>query len=191
MRLYSTLSDAELLVLLKSGDHAAFKEIFDRYNTLLVNFAAKRSNGIEEAEDVVQEIFLHIWNHSKEFAVEGSLRNYLHRAVVNRLLNLLKHQNVQEAYIQSFQNYLDDGVNETDFRVRERVIHEIIEKEINALPPKMRQVFQLRNYKYMSNKEIAQNLGISEQTVETHIKKALKILRTKLGLAVYLLHIFY
>jgi RNA polymerase sigma-70 factor (family 1) len=188
---YSIHTDAELTAFFKAGDHDAFREVFNRYYPLLLNFAAKRSTELTEAEDAVQDVFVRIWEYREELQLFGNLGSYLHRAVANRLINLLKSQHTRGLYVEAFQKYLDEVVDDTDYRIRESQVQQIIEKEISALPPKMAEVFRLRNEKYLSNKEIADQLGISEQTVETHIKTALKRLRVRLGLFIYLMYLFY
>ena len=87
------------------------------------------------------------------------------------------------------QSFLDTAVPGTDFLVRENDLKALIEKEIHLLPPKMREVFILSRNKRMSHREIADVLAISEQTVSTHIKRALRVLRIRLGVWVYLIFI--
>jgi RNA polymerase sigma-70 factor (family 1) len=176
MTAYSTHTDQELTALLKQGDKTAFAELFDRYHALLLSFALKRTGSIDEAEDAVQEVFIRIWNHHEVLNLVGNTRSYLHRAVINQVLNQFRHMQAKEEHIESFQRYIDVQSDTTDYLVREHVLQEIIEKEIDALPPKMAEVFRLRNQQQLSNREIAEQLGLSEQTVETHMKRALKIL---------------
>jgi len=191
MKDYSKFTDLQLITLLSEGDHMAFKEIFDRYQIPLVSFASKKNENFQEAEDIVQEIFIHLWNYRKDFYLKGNLSSYLYRAVANRILNIARSRGTKDAYVKSLASYLQSKTEDTDHRVRESFVQEIIQKEILALPPRMRAVFSLRHNQYLSNREIAQQLGLSEQTVETHMKKALKTLRSRMGLAFYLLYIFY
>jgi RNA polymerase sigma-70 factor (ECF subfamily) len=191
MKDFERYTDHELIAQMRAGSQAAFKEIFDRYQVPLLNFAAKRFEDVQEVEDVVQEIFIHLWDFRVEFNLNSSLANYLFRATANRILNLVRNRGVRTAYIANLSEYLSKGSNDADFKAREALMQEVIRKEIQTLPPRMREVFGLRHYQYYSNKQIADELGISEQTVETHMKRALKHLRERLGLAVYLLYIYF
>ncbi|MDO7743049.1 MAG: sigma-70 region 4 domain-containing protein, partial [Pedobacter sp.] len=87
-------------------------------------------------------------------------------------------------------HYIDHDFNYADHRIRERDLATIIEKEISCLPAKMREVFELSRKSHLSHKEIAILLDLSELTVRTQVKKALRILRLKLGLLIYLLILF-
>ncbi len=186
MKVYNAYTDQELIALLKTDDRLAFAELFERYHALLLSFAAKRTDSMDEAEDAVQEVFIRVWNHRKAISQVLQTRNYLHRAVINQVLNQFRSVQVKEQHIKSFQHYIDTHGDATDYLVREKILQEIIEKEIDSLPPKMAEVFRLRKDQQLSNKEIAEQLGISVQTVETHMKRALKILRTRFAIILYL-----
>jgi len=84
-------------------------------------------------------------------------------------------------YLNSLQEFIDKGEYSTDLLLRERELNLIIEKEIQALPPRMREVFMLSRNEGLTHKQIAQRLGTSEQTVTTQIRNSLKVLRLKLG----------
>jgi RNA polymerase sigma-70 factor (ECF subfamily) len=182
---YISYPDAILTDLLKTDDEAAFNEIFNRYDRLLFIYAYKKLQDKEEAKDVVQDVFINLWSVRKNLGLTGELNVYLYACVRNRALNLLRSKNNMDKYIGSLQSFMEDN-KDADYLIREKDISSLIEKEIAALPPKMREVFELRRKEYLKNKEIAQRLNISEQTVATHIKRALKILRVKLGLMLYL-----
>lgn len=182
----STMSDPELLLMFKAGDENAFKEIFNRYDRLLFIYACKKLQDKEEAKDVVQDVFINLWANRNNITINGSIHYYLYSAVRNKALNVFRDRHIDERCIASLQKVINQVAETADFRVRERDISMIIEKEIAALPPKMREVFELRRKEYLTNREIAKHLDISEQTVETHMKRALKVLRLRLGIIVYL-----
>jgi RNA polymerase sigma-70 factor (ECF subfamily) len=95
---------------------------------------------------------------------------------------LVTHKKVQSRYIDSFQAYLDEvGNNDTDHRIRHNEMLGFIEAEIANLQPRMRIVFELSRKTNLTRKEIAAKLGLSEETVKSHMHHALKILKTKLG----------
>jgi len=183
---YMEHDDFKLMELLRQGNQAAFTALFNRYDRLLFIYAYKKLQDKEEAKDVVQDVFINLWNGRNDFKLQSNLSGYLYKSVSNKALNLFRDKNINEKYLLSLQELLDKNDIATDHRIREKDIASLIDREIGELPPKMREVFELRRKEYLSNKEIADKLNISEQTVATHIKRALKILRTRLGLVIYL-----
>jgi RNA polymerase sigma-70 factor (family 1) len=177
---FSKHTDQELVVHLQSGNERAFTEIFNRYRGPLFQFIYKKTGDEEIARDIVQDVFIRIWDKRREINLTGSLSSYLYRAVFNRSLDLLKHYAVREEYIVSFQQMLQAVQGGTDHRIREHDMERVIELELAALPARMREVIQLRRKEYLSNREIAERLDLSEQTVETHMKRALRVLKTRL-----------
>lgn len=190
MTSYDSFTDMELTNLLLSGDEMAFCQIFKRYNGLLYSHAYKKLRNKEEAKDVIQDVFALLWTKRYEIDFKSNLGGYLYATVRNKIFDFISHQTVESKYLGSLQDFLDNGTAVTDHMIREKQITAIIEKEIAALPPRMRLVFELSRKKYKSHKEIAEELGISQQTVTDQVKKALKILRTKLGLVTYLIFLF-
>lgn len=188
-----TLSDAELVDLLKSGDRVAYTEIYDRYILILLNHAYNKTRDREEAKDVVHEVFTTLWAGRENFNCQYNLSGYLYTAVRNNILNQVVHNNVKDKYLASIARFINNHNNQviTDHLVREHQLSIIIEKEIAELPPKMRQVFELSRKQHFSHKQIAEKLDISEQTVSKHVTNALRILRVRLGVFIYLLWLIH
>ncbi len=184
---YSTLQDQALFDLIKSEDKTAFKEVYERYFDVLYVHAYKRLHDKEEAQDVVQEIFTILWDKRESILLTTSLPAYLYTAVRNRILNIISHQQVASNYIQSLQHFIDQGSCQTDHLARENQLIAMIEKEIAALPPRMQEIFALSRKAYLSHREIAEELDLSEQTVKKQVNNALRILRTRLGLFLFIL----
>jgi len=181
MTAYSTYTDSELTGLLRSGDHLAFTEIYQRYTGVLQGHAYSKLQDREEAIDVVQELFVALWTKRETIAFHTTLSGYLYTSVRNRVLNLILHKKVASDYITSLQNFIDHGEALTDHLVREKELAIIIENEISALPEKMRAVFEMSRKGGLSHKEIAQKLGLSEKTVKNQVNNSLKVLKGKLG----------
>ncbi|MEJ2882714.1 RNA polymerase sigma factor [Pedobacter sp. GR22-6] len=185
MLAYSSLSDFELTDLLRKDDASAFTVIYNRHFDALYLHAYKRLQDRDEAQDVIHELFAQLWNKRKDFHVRSSLSAYLATAVRNKILDVISHQEVESKYVSSLQGFLDEGHCITDHRVRERQMQELIEQGIADLPPKMREVFELSRKHQLSHKQIAEQLNLSEQTVRKQVNNALKILRVKLGLMLF------
>lgn len=177
---YSTLPDHELLDLLKSGDIAAFTAVHDRYYGLLYSHAYKRLSQREEVKDILQELFAYLWNN-RETIQFTSLPAYLYTAARNRILNVYRHQKVRSDHVAAFQAYLGGPEPLADELLREKELIALVEKEVAALPPKMRQVFEMSRNLHLSHQEIADQLNLSPLTVRKQVNNSLKILRVKLG----------
>jgi RNA polymerase sigma-70 factor (family 1) len=182
MARYGTYTDQELAFLLKGGDHAAYAEIYNRYIKQLYAFALKRLDNIPEVEDMLHELFLSFWDKREQFDENTLLAPYLYNAVRYRIINIFSRRKLSSQYLSSFNLYLESGsgIDETEHLIRYNELSAQIDKEIDALPRKMREVFQLSRKSGYSRKQIAEELGISEETVKSHMFHALKILKIKL-----------
>lgn len=187
MNISSESTDTELTTLIKGGSQLAFSEIYNRYWTVLYLHARKMLRNDEEAKDVVQELFTHLWKNSAELNFNTSLSSYLYRATRNKILNLIEHKRIVSDYQKSLMAFLDEGELITEEHIIEKQLFETIEREIQLLPPKMREVFELSRKQHLSYKEIGEQLGISDHTVKRQVSNALGILKTKLGVSTSLL----
>ncbi|MCD0489286.1 RNA polymerase sigma-70 factor [Pedobacter sp. MC2016-14] len=183
---YSEFSDLQLVDLLKSGDRDAFAEIYNRYKFLLHHHAWNKIRNKEETQDLVQEVFSMIWAKRETINIGSNLSGYLYTCINNQFLNSVAHKIVRDKYIDSIVKFSQTAPVITDHRVRENMLQALIDKEIANLPDRMREVFELSRKKHLSNKEIAEIMGTSELTVKKQMGYALKILRKKLGLVLFL-----
>lgn len=181
MPVYQSLTDHELFTLLCNDDHAAFTEVYDRYSGVLYVHAYNRIRNREEARDLIHELFTVLWANRAQIVLKTELYAYLYRAVRNRVIDLANRNKLQVSYISSFEAFLNNGTNITDHTIREKELMLLIEKEVNALPEKMKAVFNLSRNEWRSHKEISEALQISELTVRKQINNALKVLRPKLS----------
>ena len=188
---YSKHTDTDLTSLLKTGDQSAFVEIYNRYKFILHNHAWNKLRNREEARDLIQEVFSMIWDKRETLHIGQNLSGYLYSCVHNQFLNKVVHQSVKNKYIDSIRDYSETGTIYTDHRVRENMLKAIIDKEIDELPSRMKQVFILSRRQHMSHKEIAELMGTTEQTVKKQMVYALKILRKKLGVLFFLVLYYY
>jgi RNA polymerase sigma-70 factor (family 1) len=184
---YSTLSDNELILLLKESDHSAYNEIYHRYFYLTYVHAYKKLRDEEQAKDVVQDVFATLWFKRDFNLPRSNLAGYLFTAVRNKIFDLFAHEQVKTKHIDSLKDYLSRNASQpTDHLIRENQLKAYIEKEIRALPPKMRVIFEMSRIEQLTHKEIADSLNTSENNVTTQISNALRILRAKLGMITFL-----
>ena len=178
---YNTLSDQDLMILIKDDREGAFAELYNRYKNPLYLHAYRMLHDEEEAKDIVQEMFSSIWAKREIFAIPISVDAYLYGSIRNRILNFIAHQKVIARYIDSLDHYLEIGIASADEKIREKELIEILKNEFNLLPPRMREVFELSRNQELSYKQIAKKLNISDKTVKKQVSNAIKILRLKIN----------
>jgi len=184
---YKDLADDVLLDLLTSGDHLAYKQIYQRYWAVLYRHARRMISDEEEAKDLIQDLFTNLWYKADELKIETSLSSYLYGTVRYQVFGLIDKRKVRQQHITSLQKFMNEAEFTTDTTVRENELKRLIEREISMLPAKMREVFELSRKSQLNHREISQQMDISDQTVKKQIYNAVKILRLKFsGIGVFL-----
>lgn len=183
MSTINLLTDSQLISQLKKGGGSAYQEIYSRYWILLLRHSQKMLGDQDLAMDVVQDIFTSLWINRVNLDLRGGLSAYLYTAVRNRTIDVINKSKLQQKYMESLQGYIDKGEFVTDETVRFNELAAEIELEIDKLPPRMKEIFQLRRDAGLSYKQIALKLQISDETVKTQVSRALKILRNKFGVS--------
>lgn len=179
---YKPLSDSELIALLREGDHMAYTEIYNRYFYLMFVFSYKKLRDEDLAKDFVQELFANLWQKRETLSATGTFAAFMYISLRNKIFDYFIHQKVEAKYVSFLKDYIPSAGNENaDYLIRDKELSCYIEKQIEALPSKMRIIFELSRKEYLSHKEIATKLQTSEHTVTKQISNALKILKTKLG----------
>jgi RNA polymerase sigma-70 factor (ECF subfamily) len=173
------LSESEQIILLNKGDQPNFDSVYRSHYTGMYRYAFLFVKDELLAEDIVHAIFLKILEKKVTLDTKTSLKSYLYRSVHNECLNYFKHQKVIDTYhLQNLDTQA--GIDSSDrFQHEELVL--VLSKALETLPEQCRTVFQLSRYEDYKYSDIAQELGISISTVEKHIIKALKRLRTELA----------
>lgn len=178
---YELLTDQELLVLLKHRDELAFAEVYSRHWDILFQHARKVLRDTDEAKDLIQDLFISFWAKSDNLDIRTNLKGYFYRAARNRILNLIRHKKVNHDFIELIAAQMDDSDDTILDGINERDLVKLIDEEIARLPPKMKRAFEMSRKDFLSNKEIAAQLGISEDAVKQQISRSLKLLKSRLG----------
>lgn len=184
---YDIYSDEDLVSLLKEGDHLAYEIIYHRYFRLLFVHAYKKLRDREQAKDIVQELFTNLWVKRDILNFTTNISGYFFTVINNKIVDYFLHKGVQEKYIASFSGFLNTENIKADHLIREKQLALLIQNEIKQLPPKMREIFEMSRKEYLTHKQIAEKLELSEKTVDRQVSNALFRLRTKLGLFTFLL----
>lgn len=178
---YSNLPDSTLTALLKEGDQVAFTEIYNRHWKLIYAHVYKMLRDEDDAKDVVQEVFGNLWIKAAAIKSTINISGLLYTAARNKVFDLIEKNKVRSDYIGEIASFISDPANEKIDTIDEKRIIEILEREIQKLPPKMKEIFELSRKENLSHKEIAAKLNISEQTVKKQVQNALKAIKPKLN----------
>jgi RNA polymerase sigma-70 factor, ECF subfamily len=172
----------QLATRIKLGDEQAFELFFRKYNIRLCAFANKFLNNPEESQEVVQDMFVKIWEARDEIDPENSLKSYVFKTVQNLSINKLRRKKVESKYIEIFQLvYVDNHEFSAQESLQVRELEAHIVRSIKKLPGECRKIFELSRSEGLKYKEIAETLNISVKTVESQMSKALRSLRVELA----------
>lgn len=182
--------EEQLIKKLRKGDEKAFRLLYDRHYVLLCRFVNQILNNAALAEEVVDDVIFYLWEHRSEVEIRYSIRAYLMRAVRNRCLNELQSQSHrEELHLSSFLS--PESMDFLDFlfvddkqplgMLLEQELEDELKRSIDELPLECRRVFYKSRFEQKKYEEIAEELGISVNTVKYHIKNALAFLQKRLG----------
>jgi len=175
------LGDGELIDMLNESNEKAFKEIYDRYWTKLLAQATYDLQNEAEAEECVQDVFVKIWNNRKSLSIRYKLSTYLYRAIKNQVINTLEKRYAKRNQLSSYP--ADSTVSmepAADAAMLEKELLTALEAAIDALPEKCSIVYRMSRIEGQNNQKIAAQLGIAEKTVEGHLTRAIKDIRSNL-----------
>jgi len=177
---YYPVEEECLLSRVREGDRRAFARIYEQYRPKLCRVAYRRLRDRETAEELVQEIFTNLWVRRGQLRIEQSLDQYLYRSLRYEVMNHYRALAVRERYATQYRHGTALHDEATQHLLAFNELNARVEKEIGKLPEKCRAVFELSRHQGYSTVEIAEALRISHKTVEAHVGKALKMLRTGL-----------
>jgi len=161
-------------------DKVVFDYIFNYYYSSLCVFSMKYLKDRNAVEDLVQDFFVSLWIEAPHMQIKSSLKSYFFTSVKNRCLDFQKHQKVTEKYRFQILFSGENGDNQTEHYFAESELRQAIQKSLEKLSPRCREIFELSRLSSLSNKEISEQLGISKRTVELQISNSLKVLRKEL-----------
>ena len=178
MKLNNDNISQELLNRLKNGDILAFDQIYELYSHKLFSFVLKILKNEDEADDIVQEVFVKIWESKHKLEDYKSLNSYIFTIAYNNSIDLIRKRINNTKYLEHLRN--SDSINVSPSIVSQIEFNELnnrAEKLIANLPERQKQVYLLHREEGLTYPQIAEKLGISKNTVENHMVKALKYLR--------------
>jgi RNA polymerase sigma-70 factor (family 1) len=180
-QLHALNEDTNYLIgRLRNGEEAAYENLFKEFYKVLTLFANKYLKDIEASKELVQDLFVHLYERRENLDINSSLRSYLFRSTHNRCINYINSQKIRLKYAEHINFTADVKDNSLEQQVSSAELEHALYKAIGDLPPKCQSIFKMNRFEGLSNTEIAEKLKLSKRTVETQISKALRILRIKL-----------
>lgn len=168
--------DKTIASRIKKGDREAFATFFNKYRRRVYYFSLKYTGDPEESEELVQSVFVSIWEHRRLIDKKKSLKNYLYRSVVNSIYNFLKKRAIRRAFmIQELKK--PEGASDPYEQIFFNDLEEKFDQIILSLPLHQQRIMYYRKQQGLSLKEIAQKLNVSVRTVENQIYRINRILK--------------
>lgn len=175
------ISEYEELELLRNASMQSFESLYHRYSGKLYNFVMRVSKGDSFlAEELVQRTFIKVWENKEYIRPDKSFISYLCTIAKNMLLNEYEHQTVQFIYQEYVKANVIEEDSSTENQVDKNLLEEYIDKLADELPPKRREIFILSRKEGLTNKEIANQLQITESTIETQLSKAFAFMKSQI-----------
>src|SRR5690606_2219864 len=160
--------------------------LYDRYWKRLYLFASRMLQDEEQGMDIVQDLFTALWHYRSEFDIKTALKTYLYTSVRNLTLNYINRSKRKDQYLQSLVSFFEKGEMNTEEQVLFKEFSDRIDRQVEQFSPQMKQIFVLSRNEGLSNKAIADELGITDHAVKKAINRALKVLRGVLSVFAFL-----
>jgi RNA polymerase sigma factor (sigma-70 family) len=175
------ISDSELLPLLSKGDEKAFTEIYNRYWEKLLYLGSIKLRSLAVAEELVQDIFLDLWNRRAQLNITGSLENYLAVSMKYKVINAQVRLMRTQKHLTETGSATHLHRNTTEEWVQFQELQQRLSALVSKLPERCRITYELKNDVGLSQKQIADRLNISEKAVEANLARAMKALRSAIN----------
>jgi RNA polymerase sigma-70 factor (family 1) len=168
-----------LIESLRNGDEKAYTYLIDSYHHKLCVYANSLVKNIYSAEDIVQNVFIKVWEQRARLKSDHAIKSFLYKLAYNEFIDLYRKNQSLFSLEKTYYDALNSVVLEDDSESFQRIL-KVVNKEIESLPPKCKEVFVLSKKEGLTNIEIAEHLEVSIKTVEAQITKAFSILRSSL-----------
>ncbi|MBB2148683.1 RNA polymerase sigma factor [Pedobacter gandavensis] len=175
----TVLNESALISALQSGDHAAYATLYEKFWRSLYIHAYKRVKDEAAAKDIIQNVFINIWQRRETIRIHTEIEHYLNGAVRFQVFNYFRSEKIKDKVLESTIQRFEEmtTINNLDGYFE---LEKIIAGEVALLPDKMKEAYLLKAAQH-STAEIAQKLNLKEQTVSNHLSEALRRIRVKLG----------
>ena len=172
-------SDIELITRLNKGDIKAFDLIYSKYAANLYRFALKYLRSEDEARELVQSLFVKIWDLRRTIKTDTSFRSFIFTIAYNDMCKLFRKRKYNKEFVNEIL-YLNQPTSETEQRIDYKSLTDSLEKIIEKLPEKQKTIFIKSRYEGKSTREIAEDVGLSPGTVDNYISASINFIKSKL-----------
>jgi len=169
-----------LIGKMKTGDRSAFSSIFSFHYANMVSFASTFTKDLDTSEEIVQEVFVQLWENRESLMITSSLKSYLLKTIQNRCINWLKHLKVRDKYNHFMVENSSIADLDTENYILKSELEGKLEKTLQTLPKEVADAFRMNRYECKKYQEIAVIQNVSVRTIEVRIGKALSLLRESL-----------
>jgi RNA polymerase sigma-70 factor (family 1) len=181
MKDFILYSDGELMQEIKADNMFAFDVLYKKYSKRVFKFGYSILKSTEESENLIQDVFLNLWENRKKVENDASIKSYVFSITYNSAISIIRKKARESQYVEylkSLQSIIEEPVNvELEYNELTNRLDEII----MTLPERQREVFRLHRIEGLKYSEISARLNISINTIENHMSRALKTIRKKLG----------
>jgi RNA polymerase sigma-70 factor (ECF subfamily) len=174
------ISDNYLVTKIRDDNKDAFKSLYDRYSKKLYFFSKKYLYSNEEAEELVQSVFISIWEHRQSLDATKPVKSYIYKSAVNYIYNYMKKKAIRDNFIKAEMQKGEIQCNITYDQVFFHDLERSIDSIVDTFPSQQQKIFQLNRFQGLTYNEIAKKLDLSVRTVENQVFRALKVIKYKL-----------
>jgi RNA polymerase sigma-70 factor (ECF subfamily) len=186
---YAEVEEKQVMTQVVTGDLNTFEMVFRDYYKPLVRYGNTFLKDSDETEDIVQQVFVSLWEKRTQLDIHTSIRAVLYKSVQNACLNKIKHLKVRSVYAEDWK--ATQQMEETSDSVQVNELNSRIQMAVESMPEQCGRIFKMSRFEQLRYQEIADELGLSVKTVENQMGKALKIVREELKDYLPLLILFF
>ncbi|NMB51384.1 MAG: RNA polymerase sigma-70 factor [Bacteroidales bacterium] len=177
---FSRYCDEDLMKEIKAGNLIAFDSLYRRYNKKIYNYILSLLKSSEDAENVLQDVFLNLWLNRGKLKKCSSVRLYIFKIAHNAAISVIRKKIKESQFIEELKSMQIYSENLTEIDAENNKLNYNLHKIINELPARQKEVYILHHIEGLKYSEISKRLNISTNTVENHMARALKTIRLKL-----------
>jgi RNA polymerase sigma-70 factor (family 1) len=173
----TVLSDQELIRQIKQGDRAAFSEVYKRYAESLAGFATSKLYDLDDARDVLHDLFVKLWEDRYTITINDNLRSFLFAAIRYKIIDKIRRNVTRQEYDVLLQALAEPQANGVEQQLDAKELQRLVDLSLEQLPVRTKLIYKLSHNEHLTITEIAQRLNLSEQTIKNQLSIALKHLR--------------